>query len=119
MSKESINLLKIQLYLEYYKKDITDRYIRSINKIVLDNDVLNNLDERMYITTLDAYNELKLVKEENKQLNEKFLKQTTETYLRQTRIDKAIKYIEHNSPNLSNSEIYELLEILKGDNNGN
>lgn len=32
----------------------------------------------------------------------------------QQRIDKAIKFIEENSPNLSNSELYDLLEILKG-----
>lgn len=35
----------------------------------------------------------------------------------QNRIERAIKYIENNSPNLSNSEIYELLEILKGETN--
>ena len=35
----------------------------------------------------------------------------------QQRIDKAIKYIEENSPNLSNSELYDLLEILKGEDN--
>lgn len=32
---------------------------------------------------------------ENKELKEKFLKQTTETYLRQTRIDKAIELLEN------------------------
>ena len=101
MSKESINLLKIQLYIEYYKKDITDRYIRCIDKIVLDNDVLNNLDERMYITTLDVYNELKLVKEDNLQLL--------------NRINKAIEYITPMTK-LSIDEYVKryLLEILKG-----
>lgn len=28
-------------------------------------------------------------------------------------IDKAIKFIENNSPNLSNAEVYYLLEILR------
>lgn len=35
----------------------------------------------------------------------------------QDRIDKAIEFIENNTPNLSNAEVYDLLEILKGDNN--
>ena len=116
MNKEEINLLKMQLYLNYYKNDITDRYVRVIDKIVLDNYVLNNLDERVYITTLDNYNELKLAKEDNLQLLDK--------------IDKAIEYIESVEPNykdlhseilqseyISNYGACELLEILKGGNN--
>lgn len=35
----------------------------------------------------------------------------------QERNSNAIDYIEENSPNLSNSELYDLLEILKGGNN--
>lgn len=111
MNKEEINLLKMQLYLNYYKNDITDRYIRCIDKIVLDNDVLNNLDERVYITTLDNYNELKLAKEDNLQLLNK--------------IDKAIEYIENESFKydyeddfdlyLCESELEDLLKILKGE----
>lgn len=95
MNKEEINLLKIQLLLEYYKnKDITKHYRTLIDsRIVFDNDILNDLTEPIYIIKFDKYKQLK------------------------NRIDKAIKYIEHNSPNLSNSEIYELLEILEGDNN--
>lgn len=58
MNNEEKNLLKVQLVLNYYKKDITDRYMRCIENIVLDNDVLNVLDERVYITTLDKYNKL-------------------------------------------------------------
>lgn len=104
MSKEEINLLKMQLYLNYYKNDITDRYVRVIDKIVLDNDVLNNLDERLYITTLDNYNKL------------------------QQRIDKAIEYIKttnfwglyDDTPMEEVKYGEELLEILKGsDNNEN
>lgn len=40
-----------------------------------------------------------------------------ETVTLQQRIDKAIKYIENNSPYMSNSELYDLLEILKGESN--
>ena len=58
MNDEEKNLLKVQLVLNYYKKDITDRYMRCIENIALDNDVLNVLDERVYITTLDKYNQL-------------------------------------------------------------
>lgn len=58
MNNEEKNLLKVQLVLNYYKKDITDRYMRCIENIVLDNDVLNVLDERVYITTFDKYNQL-------------------------------------------------------------
>ena len=36
---------------------------------------------------------------------------------KQDRIDKAIEFIGNNTPNLSNAEIYDLLEILKGGNN--
>ena len=58
MSEENINLLKVQLFLNYYKNNITDNYVRCIDNIVLDNNVLNNLNERVYITTLDNYNNL-------------------------------------------------------------
>lgn len=38
-------------------------------------------------------------------------------FILQDRINKAIEFIENNTPNLSNAEVYDLLEILKGDNN--
>ena len=38
---------------------------------------------------------------------------------KQDRINKAIEFIGNNIPNLSNAEIYDLLEILKGDNDDN
>ena len=94
MSKEPKTLLKADLILNYYKDDITERYTRNLaNNIVMDNDILYVTNEKVYITTLEKHCEL------------------------QQRIDKAIEYIEENSPNLSNSEIYDLLEILEGGNN--
>lgn len=67
MNKEEIHLLKIKLFLNYYKKDITDDYIRCVDNIVLDNKVLNSMDERLYITTLENYINLE---KENKRLKE-------------------------------------------------
>lgn len=67
MNKEKINLLKMQLFLNYYKKDITDRYVRCIDNIVLDNKVLDAMNERLYITTLENYINLE---KENKRLKE-------------------------------------------------
>ena len=69
MTKKKINLLKIQLVLNYYKKDITDHYVRCIDNIVLDNKVLDAMNERLYITTLDNYINLE---KENKRLKELF-----------------------------------------------
>lgn len=66
MNEEKINLLKIQLVLNYYKNDITDRYLRCIDNIVIDNDVLYVLNEKLYITTLDKYIKLQ---EKNKELS--------------------------------------------------
>ena len=112
MSKEEINLLKMQLYLTYYKNNITDRYVRVIENIVLDNDVLNNLYEKLYITTLDNYNELKeelkLAKENNLQL--------------QQIIDKTIECCEKQKKKMYKSRnkiamfiLLDLLKILKGE----
>ena len=56
--KEKITLLTVQLLFKYYKKDITDLYALNTDNIVLDNDVLNNLNERLYITTFDKYIDL-------------------------------------------------------------
>ena len=58
MNKEEIHLLSVELLFKYYKKDITDLYATHTEKIVLDNEVLNNLNERLYITTLDKHNDL-------------------------------------------------------------
>lgn len=111
MNKEKIDLLKIQLLLEYYKNnDITQHYRTLIeNGIIFDNDILNDLTEPIYITKLDKFNKLQ---QENKQLKEKFLKQTTETYLRQTRIDKAIEYINKNQLYNFDYDEEEIFEIV-------
>lgn len=81
MNKEEINLLKTQLYLNYYKNDITDRYVRIIDTIVLDKDILNTLNERVYITTLDKYNRLQ---QENK--NYKHIVDELEKWLEETKL---------------------------------
>lgn len=65
------NLLKIQVYLKYYKKDITDRYGVMLNDFSVDNDVLDNLTKRLYITTLDK--QIKM-EQENKQLKDNWNK---------------------------------------------
>ena len=67
MNKEKINLLTIQLFLKYYKKDITERYAKCIDNIVVDNDILYT-DERLWITTLEKHIELQ---QENKELHNK------------------------------------------------
>lgn len=71
MNKEEINLLNLKLYLNYYKKDITDSYIRCIDNIVFNNDVLNDLSEQLYIDTLK--NHIKLQQKVN-QLENKYNK---------------------------------------------
>ena len=112
MNNEEKNLLKVQLVLNYYKKDITDRYMRCIENIVLDNNVLNVFDERVYITTLDKYNKLQHQNEKYKEV-----------------IDKAIEWVYIVQQNKDNKhlepiictdeldELDELLDILKGVNN--
>ena len=65
------NLLKICLYLEYYKEYITDLYGVTLTDIALDNDVLDNLTKRLYVTTLDK--QIKM-EQENKQLKDNWNK---------------------------------------------
>lgn len=65
------HLLKICLYLEYYKECITDRYGVMLTDFLVDNDVLDNLTKRLYITTLDK--QIKM-EQENKQLKENWSK---------------------------------------------
>ena len=94
MNDEEKNLLKVQLVLNYYKKDITDRYMRCIENIVLDNDVLNVFDERVYITTLDKYNKLQHQNEKYKEV-----------------IDKAIKCVYYNTKYRNGADIYQFVDI--------
>lgn len=60
-------LLKICLHLEYYKEYITDRYGVMLTDFAVDNDVLDNLTKKLYITTFDK--QIKM-EQENKQLKE-------------------------------------------------
>lgn len=50
MKTEQIHLLKSALHLEYYKKDISHRCIGVLSNIVLDNEVLKDFSEWIYIT---------------------------------------------------------------------
>lgn len=116
MNKEEINLLKIQLILDYYKNNnITEHYKNLIeNRIVFDNDtldILNDINENIYITKFNKYNELKQQNKKYKEENE-FLKSEIEEakrifqkYLeyideRDEKINKAIKYLEYNNETL-------------------
>lgn len=107
MSEEPKNLLKADLILNYYKDDITERYIRNLtNNIVMDNDILYVTNEKVYITTLEKHCEL------------------------QQRIDKALKHTHEMLGFLENcvggneQEIQhcikifnKYLEILRGEDN--
>lgn len=95
MNKEKINLLNLKLYLNYYKKDITDRCIKCIDNLVLDNDVLYT-NERLWITTYEKYNKLQA------KVNQL-----------ETIIDKAIEYVKHRWW-LRTDQIYDTSKDLKG-----
>ena len=111
MNKEEKNILKIIFAYEYYKNNITERYMRNLSEnVVLDNDCLDieNL-ELIYVIPFKKYNQLK---NENARLKDK--------------IDKAIEYINDNliiSSILDGKKYYtindysfdykELLDILK------
>lgn len=58
MNEDEKTLLKAQLIVNYYKKDITDRYVKCIENIVFDNDVLNIVNEKVFVTTFDKYMKL-------------------------------------------------------------
>lgn len=55
MKAEQINLLKSTLLLEYYKEDIRQRYRTISSNIILDNEVLETFNERIYITKWDKH----------------------------------------------------------------
>lgn len=84
--KEEKNLLTVKLLLEYYKKNITDKYRLVLDRIVLDNDVLNTM-ERLYITPLNKHQKLKQESqklktdyEKEKYLVDKYTRQLTDEY---------------------------------------
>lgn len=66
MKKDKKTLLKVNLILEYYKnknKNIIDRYKMLISdRLVIDNeclDILDNANEKLYITPLSKINKNK------------------------------------------------------------
>lgn len=107
MNDEEKNLLKVQLVLNYYKKDITDRYMRCIENIVLDNDVLNVLDERVYITTLDKYNKL----QNNWNELKKWLEEEIKRY-RNTLSERPTNDIEYNNSCVTSVALEQVKVVL-------
>lgn len=107
MNDEEKNLLKVQLVLNYYKKDITDRYMRCIENIVLDNDVLNVLDERVYITTLDKYNQL----QNNWNELKKWLEEEIKRY-RNTLSERPTNDIEYNNSCVTSVALEQVKVVL-------
>lgn len=71
MNKEEKHLLKYELIIDYYKDDITKLYRRRSDNTCFDNDILNNEDDVLYITTLNKYQKLQ---QENKQLKDNWNK---------------------------------------------
>lgn len=67
MNNQEKHLLNQYLRLDYYKKDITDMHSLITTNVVLDNDVLNNIKDKLYITTFDKYIKLQ---QENKELKD-------------------------------------------------
>lgn len=106
-------------------KHFIEGYEKLLNKGYCNCNELNCIDNNSPRRILNI---VKQLEEENKELKEKFLKQTAETYLRQIRIDKAIEYCDKTKEPYE--EYYgksfdeydwvvdiarDLLEILKGD----
>lgn len=61
MKKEKINLLDTELLFTYYKNNnFADKYrfVAKQNNLIIDNEILDNLKDYLYITTLDKYNEM-------------------------------------------------------------
>ena len=69
MNKEEKNLLKITFTYEYYKDNITERYMRDLSRnVILDNDCLDiEYLEKIYVIPYKKYNQLKnQLEEKNK-----------------------------------------------------
>ena len=69
MNKEIHNLLKITFTYEYYKDNITERYMRDLSRnVILDNDCLDiEYLEKIYVIPYKKYNQVKKqVEEKNK-----------------------------------------------------
>lgn len=113
MNKEEIKLIRLELILDYIKNnDYSKQYRRMNDTLAMGNEVLENIESILYITTLDNYNKLK---QENKQLKEKYLNAVSDYEQEKSKNNKAIEYIEY----INIDEIFDrcLLEILKGDSN--
>ena len=72
MNKEIHNLLKITFTYEYYKDNITERYMRDLSRnVILDNDCLDiEYLEKIYVIPYKKYNQLK---NENARLKDKLI----------------------------------------------
>ena len=69
MNKEEKKLLKITFTYEYYKDNITERYMRDLSRnVILDNDCLDiEYLEKIYVIPYKKYNQLKnQLEEKNK-----------------------------------------------------
>ena len=75
MNKEEKKVLKITFIYEYYKDNITERYMRDLSQnVILDNDCLDiEYLEKIYIIPYKKYNQLKNQLEEYKRLGFKHL----------------------------------------------
>ena len=92
MNKEEKNILKITFTYEYYKNNITERYMRNLSEnVVLDNDCLDieNL-ELIYVIPFKKYNQLKNENERLKEIENKlnFIKNRVKQGMSQENINK-------------------------------
>ena len=110
MNKKEKNILKITFTYEYYKNNITERYIRNLSEnVVLDNDCLDieNL-ELIYVIPFKKYNQLKNENERLKEIENKlnFIKNRVKQGMSQENINKCA--IE-----LVNSYLKEILKEVE------
>ena len=92
MNKEEKNILKIIFAYEYYKNNITERYMRNLSEnVVLDNDCLDieNL-ELIYVIPFKKYNQLKNENARLKEIENKlnFIKNRVKQGMSQENINK-------------------------------
>ena len=102
------HLLKIYLHLEYYKECITDRYGVMLTDFLVDNDVLDNLTKRLYITTLDK--QIKM-EQENQQVKKQ--KEVIDRILNETKETRNILNDNRDDNMLSKSCLLSYLEIVE------
>lgn len=110
MNREEKNILKIIFAYEYYKNNITERYMRNLSEnVVLDNDCLDieNL-ELIYVIPYKKYNQLKNENERLKEIENKlnFIKNRVKQGMSQENINKCA--IE-----LVNSYLKDILKEVK------